>query len=134
MTREIAIKTAAKWWTDKLRQRAPHDNGANDPSNRFAMILADMLATPMSEDQLNKFQQELEKEINASMRNRPGIVLGCDYDPCCTLADAAHRAGINTANFPYKTAMDIRTDRHGNYIVSVSDGYAQPYVDLKPCK
>lgn len=132
MNRETAIKTAAKWWTDKLRRQEPHDNG--DRSCGFAMLLADMLTTPMSEEQLNQFQKELEKEIEASMRKRSGIVLGCDYAPCSMLGSAAGRAGINTHNFPYKTAMDIRNDRHGEYIVSVSDGYAQPYVDLKPCE
>ena len=132
MNKETAIKTAAKWWTDKLRQRAPHDNG--DRSCDFAMLLADLLTTPMSEDQLNKFQEALEKEIDLNMAAYGLCILGCDYAPCNVLTNAADQAGINTHNFPFKTAMDIRRNSHDDYTVSVSDGYARPWVEIKPCE
>jgi len=135
MTREIAIKTAAKWWTDKLRERAPHDNGANDRSNRLAMMLADMLTTPMSEEQLNRFQKALEEgidqELKVNREYRAGML--CDYGPDNLLFDAARKAKIDANNFPYKTGMHI--ERNGDcYTVWVSDGYAQPYERIKPCE
>lgn len=134
MKREDAIKTAAKWWTDKLRQRAPHDNGDNSPANQFAMMLADMLTTPMSEDQLNRFQEALEKEIAADLERHGWSSLGCDYGPCIELANAADQAGINTSNFPYKTHMHIRQHGKDNYTVQVADGYGKPFVEVKPCE
>lgn len=135
MTREIAIKTAAKWWTDKLRQRAPHDNGDNSRNSAFAMILADMLTTPMSEEQLIHFQKALEgvidHELKENREHRAGLF--CDYGPDQDLCDAAMQAGINVNNFPYKTGMFI--EKNGNsYTVLVSDGYAQPYERIKPCE
>ena len=136
MTREIAIKTAAKWWTDKLRQRAPHDNGAKDPSNLLAMMLADILTTPMTEDQLTSFQKALEEgidhELKENRERRAGLL--CDYGPDLLLQEAAMQAGINTNNFPYKTGMHIEHNGQGYYTVCVSDGYAQPYERLKPCE
>ena len=132
MTREIAIKTAAKWWTDKLRQRAPHDNGDNSRSNQLTMMLADMLTTPMSEKQLSRFQKELEEIIDQQLKERR-VGLFCDYGPDQDLYDAAMLAGININNFPCKTGMFI--EKNGDvYTVSVSDGYAQPYERIKPCE
>ena len=136
MTREIAIKTAAKWWADKLRARAPHDNGANDPSNRLAMMLADILTTPMSEEQLNRFRKALEEGIDQDLKKygeQLGGVMGCDYGPCSLLSAAAEQAGINFANFPYKTHLHIKNNGD-YYTVLVSDGYAQPFEKIKPCE
>lgn len=136
MTREIAIKTAAKWWTDKLRERAPHDNGDNSRSNQLAMILADMLTTPMSEDQLNRFRKALEEGIDQNLKkygDAYGGSMGCDYGPCNLLREAAVQAGINLNNFPYKTHMHIKKSGD-DYTVLASDGYAQPFEKVKPCE
>ena len=49
------------------------------------------------------------------------------------LSDAAEHAGISKSNFPFKTNMLIESvDSGKDYTVSVSDGYAQPYVKLYP--
>lgn len=136
MKRETAIKTAAKWWADKLRQRAPHDNGDKSRSSAFAMILADMLTTPMSEDQLIHFQKALEEGIDRDLKEHGealGGVMGCDYGPCNLLSAAAEQAGININNFPYKTYMHIK-NTGDDYTVLASDGYAQPFEKVKPCE
>ena len=136
MNRETAIKTAAKWWTDKLRQRAPHDNGDNSRTSAFAMIMADLLTTPMSEDQLNRFRKALEEGIDRNLKKngeRYGGTMGCDYGPCILLSEAADQAGINCNNFPYKTHMHIKKIGD-DYTVLASDGYAQPFVAVKPCE
>lgn len=135
MTRETAIKTAAKWWADKLRQRAPHDNGDNSRSNQLAMILADMLTTPMSEDQLTRFQKALEEGIDQDLKEHKGYggTMGCDYGPCNLLSAAAEQAGINLNNFPYKTHMHIK-NTGDDYTVLVSDGYARPFEKVNPCE
>lgn len=135
MNREIAIKTAAKWWTDKLREQAPHSNGDNSPGNLIAMALADIMATPISEKQLAKFQKALEEIIDQDLNRygEYGISIGCDYGPDHLLFGAAHQANINANNFPYKTRMAIKKNGD-HYTVLVSDGYAQPYVKVKPCE
>ena len=132
MTREIAIKTAAKWWTDKLRERVPHSNGDNSLTSQLAMMMADMLTTPMSEKQLSKFQKTLEEIIDHDLTDY-GLYLGCDYGPDHLLFGAAHQANINANNFPYKTGMSIKKNGDA-YTVLVYDGYAQPYVEVNPCE
>ena len=131
MKKEKAVKTAAQWWADKLRKHEPHSNGANDRANVMAMLFADMLTVPVSEDLLDKFAGFLEEEIAMVLNRRPMCALDCDYAPCPELANAAKRAIIPTHNFPYKTSMVIRANGPDNYIVEVSDGYAQPYVEVK---
>lgn len=130
MNRETAIKTAAKWWTDKLRQRAPHSNGDNSLSSVFAMMMADMLTTPMSEKQLTKFQKALEEIIDHDLKDY-GLGLHCDYGPDHHLFGAAQQAKINANNFPFKTSMVIEK-KGDDYTVLASYGYAQPYVKVAP--
>lgn len=132
MTREIAIKTAAKWWTDKLRERAPHSNGDNSPESLLAMALADIMTTPMSEKQLAKFQKALEESIDHYLKDY-GLVLYCDYGPDNLLFGAAKQAKINANNFPYKTKLFI--EKEGDeYYVMTSAGYSQPFAEVNPCE
>lgn len=135
MTREIAIKTAAKWWADKLRQRAPHDNGDKSRASVFACILADIGSDNIPEDKLTVFTRELENGIREAMaENERCVWLFCDYHPTPILRDAAEKAGISTMNFPYKTDMEIEKKGVDTFVVMVSDGYAQPYEKVKPCE
>lgn len=142
MTQEQAIKTAAKWWTDKLRKQGHHDNG--DPTCFMAMLMADMLAKPVVEDELATFQRELEAGIAKDMEERPNVIKSweCDYSPCDVLAKAAEKAGISHHNFPYKTDLMIKNvgvldagaqSFLDDYVVKVSEGYAQPYMEIEPC-
>jgi hypothetical protein len=101
MNRDIAIKTAAKWWTDKLRKQQPHDNG--DRSSWLAMRLIDMVTKPVSENQLNRFQKALEEIIDQNLNLKEyGFGLHCDYGPDHMLFGAARQANIDANNFPYK--------------------------------
>lgn len=135
MTREIAIKTAAKWWTDKLRERAPHSNGDNSRASVFACILADIGSDNIQEDQLAVFTTELENGIREAMaENERWVWLNCDYHPVPILRAAAEKAGISELNFPFKTTLEIEQKGDDVYVVMVSDGYAQPYERIKPCE
>ena len=136
MKKEIAIKTAAKWWTDKLRQRTPHDNGDNSPASVFACIFADMATDEVTEDKLAVFTAELEHQIQEHMENINDryVCLDCDYAPCTLLRESADAAGINRINFPFKTDMAIEQNSDNGYRVRVSDGYAQPWADLPACE
>lgn len=133
MTKEQAIKTAVKWWSDKLRSRARHDNGDTSVSSLFACALADQLSKPITDEQLEVFEAELTKILEVEIDNHWYILLMVDYDPCKMLYDAAKAAGISEHNFPYKTNVHIENKGgNGYYTVKVSDGYAQPYVELYP--
>ena len=55
-----------------------------------------------------------------------GFSIGSDYGPCKMLADAAAEAGIDRANFPFKTTMFF-TEKEG---VLVRDGYGAPAVRI----
>ena len=135
MTREIAIKTAAKWWTDKLRERAPHSNGDNSPASVIACMLADIGSDDIPADKLAMFTTALENGIREAMANNEYCVdIGCDYNPTPLLSAAAEKAGISVMNFPYKVWMFIEKRSEDVYVIEVSDGYAQPYVTVKPCE
>lgn len=135
MTKTHAIKTAAKWWADKLKQRQPHSNGDNSTSSLFACFLADSCTKAITDDQLVLFTEELERGIQKFMEENPWYHtwLSCDYGPEMVLREAADKAGINYLNFPFKTNMCIQ--RSGDsYSVQVSDGYGRGYETVLPCE
>lgn len=136
MKRETAIKTAAKWWADKLRQRAPHSNGDNSTASVFACMFADMSTEAASEEKIAVFTAELEHQLREHMDNINDryVCLDCDYAPCTMLGESADEAGINRLNFPFKTNMTIEQNSSMDYSVRVSDGYAQPWENLYPCE
>ena len=131
MTKEQAIKTAVKWWSNKLRSRAHHDNGDSSSSSVMACLFADMLSKPITDEQLEVFEAELTKILEVETTNHGFIMLMVDYDPCVMLYNAAKAAGISEYNFPFKTNVNV-INRDGNYTVQVSDGYAEPYENLSP--
>lgn len=131
MTKEQAIKTAVKWWSDKLRSRARHDNGDTSFASLFACVLADQLSKPITDEQLEVFAAELTKILEVHLNEHRYALLMVDYDPCKMLYDAAEAAGISAHNFPYKTDVMVE-NRNDDYAVLVSDGYAQPYEKLNP--
>lgn len=140
MTRSQAILTAVNWWANKIDNPEPHSNGDDSVASIFACLLADKLQEKHTEIQLLEFRatlaellgQQIEREIEIG-RSIIITYLACDYQPCDMLFDAAQRAGISRANFPYKTCMIIESRDGGKYFtVEVSDGYCQPYVELYP--
>ena len=135
MIKNHAIKTAAKWWADKLKQRQPHSNGDNSFGSMFACTLTDMLAEEVSDEQLALFTKELEGEIHKFMEkyNDRYTFLDSDYGPGGMLREAAEKANISVFNFPYKTHLCI--ERNGeNYTVKVADGYGVGYEEVQPCE
>lgn len=135
MTKTHAIKTAAKWWADKLKRRQPHSNGDNAPASVFACLLADIGTEAITDDQLALFTEELERGIQNYMeeiRVRHTFI-SCDYGPDMVLREAAGKAGINYLNFPFKTNMLIEQIGDG-YTVKVSDGYGRGYETVLPCE
>lgn len=124
MTREVAIKTAARWWAGKLKAKQPHSNGDKSAASLFACLLADMGAAPLRDEQLEVFAGELESQIDKHMNTYGDryVEIGCDYGPCRMLDAAAQKAGINELNFPFKTSVYIK-NQEGSYSVYARDGY-----------
>lgn len=134
MIKEQAIKTAVKWWSNKLKSKAPHSNGDNSLSSIMACFLADGGMQDVTDEQINIFESELTNYLNHSLDTDTFFGMGCDYNPTANLLEAAKTAGISEFNFPYKTWMEIenRSKSEDGYVVLVSDGYAQPYMELTP--
>ena len=135
MNREIAIKTAVRWWADKLKTRQPHSNGDNSPTSVFACLLADMGTNEVCDDKLGLFMDELTAQINTYMDkfNDRYVSIMCDYGPGAMLCEAAEKADINSVNFPFKTSISIvwREDEH-EYVVYAFNGYGAPREELQP--
>ena len=135
MTKTHAIKTAAKWWAAKLKQRQLHSNGDSSFGSVLACSLSDMLAEEITDEQFALFTKELESEIHKFMEKYGDsrTFLSSDYGPCGILREAAVKANISKFNFPYKTHMCIK--RNGdNYTVKVADGYGVGYERVEPCE
>ena len=131
MTKEEVIRTAVKWWLDKVCSKVPHNNGDSNSSSILACLFADMGAEDVTRSQAIVFDMALTHKIEAmyaenfEKRAYQAFMIGCDYHPCVELYDAAKEAGISEMNFPFKTWMRIGKD-----FVEVSDGYAKPFVRL----
>lgn len=115
------IEKAVSRWAGKLMDHQPHSNGDDSFTSVAVCFLADTMRQSVTLDQLNTFKAALAKSIQAF-----GFSIGSDYGPCKMLADAAAEAGIDRANFPFKTTMFF-TEKEG---VLVRDGYGAPAVRI----
>lgn len=124
---EQTAQKAAKWWADQLRGNAKLDNGDDSPQGgmvaAMAMLLQSKEKTRVSDEAIDKFEQELAK-ILIEKNTR---YLGVDYHPDHILSEAADRAclPLGMTTLPWKTSMYIDNDE-----VRVSCGYGAPSVTL----
>ncbi len=122
---EAQIDAAAKWWKERLRKpkfqllteaerRDPRESGA-----AFAEVLATVTHKDLTDEQLDRFEEELKAGLRAL--ETPPYCIAVDYHPDAILGDAAERAGIKCGmmiTFPPKTRMYFEAGR-----VSASCGY-----------
>lgn len=122
------IEKAVSWWAGKLMDHQPHSNGDDSFTSVAVCFLADTMRQSVTLDQLNTFKAALAKSIEEYAKSIQafGFSIGSDYGPCKMLADAAAEAGIDRANFPFKTTMFF-TEKEG---VLVRDGYGAPAVRI----
>lgn len=114
-----AATAAAEWWAAKIGGDIHHDNGDDSFAGFIAMFMADSLAKPVTEKQIEAFKEALIASLTDSRNERiVSLGLDCDYSPCTILRNAAMEAGISEHNFPYKTSMYF--DERG---IRVFDGY-----------
>lgn len=134
MTKEQAIITAAKWWSNKLRQKPRHDNGDSGLASLFACAIADSCMTEITEEQLKKFEEALVEELLKKLSSCSFTYLDTDYDPNDILCAAANKAGISTMNFPYKITVCVeKTSSMSNeFRVGIRDGYRAPWEYPEP--
>ena len=125
--RKDIAKIAAEWWADKVYRLPLHDNGDRGEASAFAGMLADMLSKPIGLDTRDRFVEELTNSLVAYAKEYQGayIYLDCDYGPCRILSDAARKAGVDPANFPWKTSMHVCPSE-----VRVKDGYGAPLATI----
>lgn len=137
MTKEAAIKTAAQWWADRLKERRPHSNGDNSLASLFACLLADLSASreDITDDKLKTFKTELSRGITETLARKEKIgdrycFIRCDYKPCEELRDAAEKAGISEDCFPFKASLTIEKKDDDNFVLRSRNGYAQPMEEV----
>lgn len=122
---DLLVKRAVELWKRMLRS-PKFDNGDPSPVGGMASMMAMMIPTNTTEELLDKFGEELEKNIlTPSEHSRdyyPNTSLHVDYGPDKAIGDAAEAAGLQ-CQFPWKTNMWI-----GDGCVSVSAGYAAANV------
>lgn len=119
------INKAVNWWVDKITGDFLHTNGDESYQSVLSCLLADMNRSKITDKQIDIFKETLSKEITDAYERLEYVQLYCDYNPGLYLRRAADAAKINYLNFPFKTGMIIKNDS-----VRVSDGYAQPYVEI----
>lgn len=135
VTREMA-RTMAEWWGNQIRGNVRHDNGDHDNlASVFAGLLADSMMKTVDEAKVDKFVDILTGKILEQAKENPFALrhlLVCDYAPDKFLSDAAKEAGIDSANFPWKTEMGIWETKDGGADILVSAGYQAPWVKIWP--
>lgn len=122
------IEKAVSWWAGKLMDHQPHSNGDDSFTSVAVCFLADTMRQSVTLNQLNTFKAALAKSIEEYAKSIQafGFSIGSDYGPCKMLADAAAEAGIDRANFPFKTTMFF-TEKEG---IWVRDGYCAPPASI----
>ena len=120
------VEKAVNWWAEKVTANQPHSNGDNGYTSIVTCLLADSTAKKISKKQVKVFKKELAMRIEKEAKAWTVISVGCDYWPCVMLEQAALKAGIPAANFPFKTWMYI-SEKDG---IEVRDGYGAPPVRI----
>lgn len=108
---EAMARAAAHWWAERADGTAHHNNRGGDLASVFAGILADTMNTPPQCGALEKFEEILAEKIMTAEFPYMWSSIWVDYGPDQILAEAAQEAGINCANFPWKTGMHIDPEK-----------------------
>lgn len=106
---EAMARAAAHWWAERADGTVHHQEGAGNAVDAIAGMLADILSTPSTGRNLKKFEKILAEKIMTSPQDE-WTSIWVDYAPEGILWDAAKEAGINPANFPWKTGTHIYPD------------------------
>ena len=112
---EAMARAAAHWWADRADGTARHRTGENSGAAALAGLLADSLNTPPAAGSLERFEKILAEKIMTSPKDE-WMSIWVDYAPEGILWDAAKEAGINPANFPWKTGMHIHPEEGTIYV------------------
>jgi hypothetical protein len=121
------IKSAVKWWSDKLGHYHISELGNGDAQEReytnTVNLFMSLLETPeVTDEQITTFEQSLSEQIGGEISRKTYTCIGVDYHPDVILSTALTDAGIKIALnlFPLKTMMYINTKKG---IVTVREGY-----------
>ena len=107
---EAMARAAAQWWAARADGTAYHNNRGGDLGSVLAGLMADTLNEVPQDEALEKFEKILAEKIMTGERWEWSSIW-VDYAPDDILAEAAKEAGINCANFPWKTGMHIDLEK-----------------------
>lgn len=125
MLNEKQIEAAVNWWADAIAN-PNFDNGDPSQTGGMCMVMAISLKEGISEEQVEKFKEELTAQLSDEGIDYHG--LSVDYGPCRALSDAMRDAGISPTNAPWKTDMMFCPGG----VIQVSYGYGAPYKQVYP--
>lgn len=136
MDKEKAIKTAAKWWADKVCGNAPDTGFVKDHMDANAVPVLNLLfGNNNGVDSVSRtiFQDVLEQEIGRTMDADGYANLWVDYRPCTILAKAAEEADIDEFRLPFKTELRIKPAEPNGYKVEAGP-FCGTLEAVPPCE
>ena len=126
------VRTAARWWGDRLRRPPKMDNG--DP--RFEAIAHELLSfaneRPVSDSTIRQFEAALESLLLERLRSEEAtsVSVRVDYHPDELLQAAADRARLDLRlKLPVKTTMHINGSER---TIEVKHGYGESFTQIYP--
>ncbi|MHA2220058.1 MAG: DUF3717 domain-containing protein [Candidatus Hodarchaeales archaeon] len=117
------IEKAVNWWAERLQQPT-FDAGADSKEMAMAEVMANMLTTHATEEEIENFKIHLGNALRSDDYN-PYHGLHVDYHPDRILSEVAEASNINPNNFPWKTSMWFDEET-----VKVSLGYGAKVEEL----
>lgn len=124
-------ETAAKWWSEKVKNASPanFNNGDKSQAGGMSMIFASLIAMENApkKEAIEAFEKELAKVIKAQVEENGSLMLDCDYAPDAILTSVAIDTGVDPSGFPWKTTMKVTAES-----VEVSFGYGASWQKIYP--
>jgi hypothetical protein len=115
-TKQKTARIASEWWA-KVISNPKFDVGDDSLGGILAETGAKSLTSVVQSEQQQTFASILFRKIVSNLENGINVDLDVDYGASRMLIESAKEAGINTANFPWKTNMTLEDG-----FVSVSYG------------
>lgn len=118
------VKVAVDWWGNAII--SPKFDNGTDMVPMMMFLLANLSKT-YTENEIREFKEFLAKGIMLEVEEKGTCYLDIDYSPMSKLlAEAGELIGVpSTGGWPCKTNMRISKEE-----VTVSEGYAKPYIAL----
>lgn len=107
------INLAAQYWINIIKTGQDHDNGDYSFAGFLCSQLANDTAEEIDNERLESFRKAFFEEFKKTVEHYSitnEISLYCDYHPGRVLSEAAEKANIDEAQFPWKAGIVVGAD------------------------